>query len=473
MEWWSEFYRRVDTGRIEFRDVLSHYADLWSLQMNGCGFGAASEPPCPRTIGECYTELKSFSGNTKISEIESLLKRLQEVEGKTPRLEWDSKRKHETARSLRRRIHEIMRDFSAQQRIAGRNTTYDPQQSAPFENWSHVIQRNSRAQNRRRGSAHMIAPNTSSGNVFFTPQTHNSGDTFFTAHSPYVASYQQLVTPPTHSNELSPSVSFHGLLKSKGLWPIHYLKENDWSGRGEHVEFNKSEKKEIQKILPIEQLLGTSNYAVVESVRCKRIYLARKTIRCGKHFTKEQAIDEVAHLHKVRHSHIVQVVGTYSIGNYLSILLFPVAEYNLETFLSEFNDDCLKRDRLLDPDRPNLWAVSDFFGCLSKAVEYIHDNMTKHMDIKPKNILVRNMAGKSAPHRLPWKVYIADFGIARSYSTLEASETEGPTMFTKRYAAPEVVARERRGLPADIFSLGCVFTEIAVALVQAASQAYR
>jgi serine/threonine protein kinase len=37
-------------------------------------------------------------------------------------------------------------------------------------------------------------------------------------------------------------------------------------------------------------------------------------------------------------------------------------------------------------------------------------------------------------------------------------------MFTPKYAAPEVVDKQKRGLSADIFSLGCVITEIVTML---------
>jgi serine/threonine protein kinase len=169
--------------------------------------------------------------------------------------------------------------------------------------------------------------------------------------------------------------------------------------------------------------------------------------------TKEIAIDEVAHLTRLDHAHIVRVIGTYSMGENLSILMYPVAEWNLETFLSN-----------LHPGWDRAWKKYElvhFFGCLTNAVAYIHGRLTKHMDIKPQNILVRE-------HRQEFstrcKVYITDFGIARSYTSLDVSETEGPTMFTRRYAAPEVVDGQKRGLPADIFSLGCVFLEMAAAL---------
>ncbi len=83
------------------------------------------------------------------------------------------------------------------------------------------------------------------------------------------------------------------------------------------------------------------------------------------------------------------------------------------------------------------------------------------MDIKPSNILVRYTSGLPTQQ---FKVYIADFGIARAYDDIEAAETDGPTAFTRKYASPEVTEQRFRGLPADIFSLGCVFLEIYVVL---------
>lgn len=241
------------------------------------------------------------------------------------------------------------------------------------------------------------------------------------------------------------------------------LPVNNWSGRGQHVEFQQSERHLIKEILDTGSTLGCTNSAMVEIVKCKRIHLARKTIFCSKRFTKQQAIEEVAHLEKIQHSHIIRVIGTYTIGKELSILLYPVAEYNLEIFLQDLREHCRGIGHFIPG---YLMALKDFFGCLSNAVEFIHSKMTKHMDTKPKNILVRKVPGKNGSKRSPWKVYIADFGIARSYSSIAASETEGPTMFTRRYAAPEVVEQDKRGLQADVFSLGCVFVEIGATIAE-------
>jgi serine/threonine protein kinase len=99
------------------------------------------------------------------------------------------------------------------------------------------------------------------------------------------------------------------------------------------------------------------------------------------------------------------------------------------------------------------------YSCLSSAVHYIHRNRTKHMDIKPQNILI--IKTLSFPYVKP---LIADFGISRTYSSGAEVDTNGWTSFTKRYAAPEVVKQDFRSFKADIFSLGCVFLEISDAL---------
>jgi serine/threonine protein kinase len=232
--------------------------------------------------------------------------------------------------------------------------------------------------------------------------------------------------------------------------------EQDWSGRGQHAFFQKSEHKIVNEILEVHDTLGITNTAKVESVKCRRILLARKTMLCKKTLDKEEAIKEVAHLSALEHPHILRVIGTYVMGNQLSILLYPVAEWNLKQFMESMRGELLfASGRFFSCDR--------FFGCLCNATCYIHSKLTKHMDIKPENILVkRNLDAPPGQFRSGnlHKVFIADFGIARSYNRQEDIMTDGPTGFTPEYAAPEVIKYELRGLPADIFSLGCVFLEM-------------
>lgn len=255
------------------------------------------------------------------------------------------------------------------------------------------------------------------------------------------------------------------MLKSENLIP-RPLEEKDWSGRGEHAEFGPDEWSKILDILPVEGLLGNSATAIVESVRCRRVLLARKTVRCNRRMKRTDALKEVQHLKKLKHSHIVQVVGTYTFKQDLAILLYPAAEYNLETFMESIITESPGRKGFRDQEKvyPKLRALTTFFGCLAHTIRFLHRNATKHMDIKPKNLLIRDMRYGSSSPRERYKIYIADFGITRSYKRAADAETDSPTPFTRMYAAPEVVDQRKRGLSADIFSLGCVFAEMLAVL---------
>jgi serine/threonine protein kinase len=236
-------------------------------------------------------------------------------------------------------------------------------------------------------------------------------------------------------------------LHSRGILPdeAHGL---DWSGRGQHTEYLPGE----ESLIPLAEgkVLGYSKTAVVQSVRCRRIQLARKTIQCNRKSTKEMAVTEVEHLQRAQHRHVVRVVGTYTLRKSLAILLYPAAKWNLDDFLDELSDQ-------RPPPFQFAHALQTFFGCLANAIRFIHNRNIKHMDIKPKNILVHVVRGR-------YQVFIADFGIARAYASAEESNTDSPTSFTPIYAAPEVAAQSLRGFSADIFSLGCVFLEILVVL---------
>jgi serine/threonine protein kinase len=257
------------------------------------------------------------------------------------------------------------------------------------------------------------------------------------------APLQSVTSPgPVFSSEWLKHLHQRGIL----LEPEHEL---NWSGRGQHVEYGLHEKPYIP--LQLKSTLGHGATAVVESVQCLRILLVRKTIKCSRRLIKEDVVVEVEHLQRLQHSHIVRTVGTYTLGRKLSILLYPAADKNLEDFMDDMADS-----GSMPQDRDNQY-MQQFFGCLSNAIDFIHNMNVKHMDIKPRNILVRQTKNGL-------KVYIADFGIAKAYSSAVEAFTDSPTSCTRKYAAPEVIMQDTRGFPADIFSLGCVFLEMVVSM---------
>ncbi|KAF2824229.1 kinase-like protein [Ophiobolus disseminans] len=253
------------------------------------------------------------------------------------------------------------------------------------------------------------------------------------------------IPDPVFSTEWLKHLHGRGILLSP-------LEEFDWSGRGQHIEYSPDEEEDIP--LKYERTLGHSQTAVVDSVRCRRILLARKKITCNRRLKKEDAIVEVEHLQRLQHLHVVRVVGTYTFKKELAILVYPATEWDLDKYMDDLCDDAQRGSEL----KLRAKSLIIFLGCLSNAIYFIHSQKVKHMDIKPKNLLVRLRYGNS------YRIYVADFGIARAYTSAADAETDSPTSFTRTYAAPEVVHQDTRGFSADIFSLGCVFMEMMATL---------
>jgi hypothetical protein len=65
------------------------------------------------------------------------------------------------------------------------------------------------------------------------------------------------------------------LLRRQKLWPVDPMVEQNWSGRGQHAKFEKDEQNLINIILEVQDDLGSTRTAVVQSVKCRRILLAR------------------------------------------------------------------------------------------------------------------------------------------------------------------------------------------------------
>lgn len=149
-------------------------------------------------------------------------------------------------------------------------------------------------------------------------------------------------------------------------------------------------------------------------------------------------------------SHIVQYVKSYRRGYEYGVLMKPVADGDLSGLL-------------LKAKKPSDYQVDyDFllkaFGCLSKALAYIHKEKVRHKDIKPANVLYmyeRNSSPKN--HKFLW----ADFGNAYGFKNKSTSKTSAGKILSARYAAPEVShVSWVHDYKSDVFSLGCVFIEI-------------
>ncbi|KAK4103193.1 kinase-like protein [Parathielavia hyrcaniae] len=235
--------------------------------------------------------------------------------------------------------------------------------------------------------------------------------------------------------------------------------------------------------------LGDSGSTIVYKVTPPKGYayrrpLALKVIICKESTrppgpdseARSNALKEVKTMSKLRHPHIVAYVASFEDyciqsrevrrrprggghavlfrvnqrirKHILGIAMYPPAQWNLRAFMEEVFQSPKEADWILP-------LLHTFFGCLAQAVAYLHRSsvQVRHKDIKPENIVIDDFC----------QPILTDFGLSKHFKTGQYSE--GPTPKTVKYADPEAMHEGRRDERSDIFSLGCVFLEMATVLL--------
>ncbi|EON64865.1 serine/threonine protein kinase [Coniosporium apollinis CBS 100218] len=246
----------------------------------------------------------------------------------------------------------------------------------------------------------------------------------------------------------------------------------DWCGRGSHVDF------QTDDTVPLSQgkFLGHGVNGGVYQTTCRGVALAWKRRYCrGAIGSRER--NEIEVLKRLNHHHIIHLVGTYTHGPFLGLLLWPVAVCDLATFFEDYEyiwrhsltladpEEAVKAEAVIDrfhqlgPKESDnkglvrlLWyrdRLYESFGCLAQAVAYLHQQRVRHKDLKPSNVLLYREG-----------LRVTDFGTSTDFSALTMSLTDNGERGTPKYFAPEVAAYKPNGRAADIFSLGCIFFEM-------------
>lgn len=244
--------------------------------------------------------------------------------------------------------------------------------------------------------------------------------------------------------------------------------------------------------------LGGGGVGIVHETKLDGIALALKRTYTRK--LSDRDLNEFKVLSQMsgkRHKHIIELIGSYvhrqRSGYEVGLLLSPVAHCDLASYLHDVDAlqywiekgpllDGLEADRRWDEAKAALETLTSFrsdplasflspysieqlielllvskryifrsFLCIAEAVAFLHQNMIRHKDLKPSQILL-------SPHGL----WLTDFGWSKDMSMHSRTTTSNGESMTVRYQAPERAARERCSRSEDIFTLGCTFLEMAL-----------
>ncbi|CAF0900422.1 unnamed protein product [Didymodactylos carnosus] len=194
------------------------------------------------------------------------------------------------------------------------------------------------------------------------------------------------------------------------------------------------------------EILGEGAFGCVHKARHRETneYVAMKKVHMKK--TREgiptAILREAAFLTKMNksaHQNLIKlkeiIIDSSQDDNQIVVFIFEYIEYDL--------------DRYLKSHRPlNINIIRSLTEQLLTGVSVLHNNSIFHRDIKPQNILITSNG----------ILKIADFGLAREYNYTKLLTSVVVTMW---YRAPEVLLQASYNMAVDIWSVGCIFAEMA------------
>ena len=107
----------------------------------------------------------------------------------------------------------------------------------------------------------------------------------------------------------------------------------------------------------------------------------------------------------------------------------------------------IDREQRLAPERVVRIGVQ-----LAAALQAVHDAGLVHRDVKPANVLMREIGGHD-------HAYLTDFGIAKAPAAQDSLTRTGWVIGTPAYLSPEQIRGQQPGPRSDLYALGCVIFE--------------
>jgi len=163
---------------------------------------------------------------------------------------------------------------------------------------------------------------------------------------------------------------------------------------------------------------------------------------------------EAQHLANLEHPNIARI---YTIDNYVEENSASLSSNNIPYMIMEYIEGT-PIDKYCNDNNLNLNARLKLFQKVCYAVNFAHQNMILHSDIKPSNILVDNTGEPK----------LMDFGIARSLNQsndeINGEETKQHHLNAASgdYASPEQLKGEKLTTASDVYSLGKVLQSLAL-----------
>lgn len=195
-------------------------------------------------------------------------------------------------------------------------------------------------------------------------------------------------------------------------------------------------------------VIGNGAYGTVYKARDLKNdgqFVAMKTIRIqnteeGMPMSAIREISLLKQLEAYEHPNIVRLLDvkhTQAINGEINLkLVFEFIDQDLATYL----EGCPAPG--LGPDR-----IKDLMQQLLRGVDFLHSNRIVHRDLKPQNVLISSDG----------QLKLADFGLARVYGFQMALTQVVVTLW---YRAPEVLLQAQYATPVDMWSCGCIFSEL-------------